>query len=269
MTPSTATRELLDRLLRERCGSSLAVLIEDVRPQPDEALFWSGSWVEGFANSRSDLDLYLVSADADRRSGVPEVTGPGMPAMHMTITPGRTRVDLTVAPLDLLVAVGGYLDAFDGEGGYPTAWSDSFREFVHRLSIGIPLANESRLTEVRGLVDFAKYRQYLVRHYQNRADSLLEDVHGLLDEGDRVSAYLVARQRLEATADMYLAAHGETNTRVDKWRWKKLTRLAKGDSALLERFLECEAIGQRRQVDVPALTRRCLELGDELILKAV
>lgn len=263
------TGETLDRLLRERCATSLDELIGDIDLHDGETLFWSGSWVEGFANSRSDLDLYLVSAGQNRSSGVPEVTGPGMPEMLMTITPGRTRVDLTVAPLELLATAGKFLAGFDGEGDYPRAWSDSFREFVHRLDIGLPLANEERFAEVRRLIDFDRFRSYLKRFYQNRADSLFEDVQGLLDEGDAVSAYFTARQRMEAALDMYLAAHGETNTRVDKWRWKKLTRLLNEDDPIAHRFLECEAVGESQINDMSKLTTLCLQLGDDLILRAI
>ncbi|WP_406673971.1 hypothetical protein WBK31_37975 [Nonomuraea sp. N2-4H] len=269
MNAERATPDLLDRLLKERCGSSVAELVEDVRLKDDETFFWSGSWVEGFGNSRSDLDLYLITSDKERTSGVPQVTGPGMPPMYMTLTPGRTRIDLTVVSTDLLTAVAGFLGRFNGETDYPTGWSDNFREFVHRLGIGVPLANAERFEELRNGIDFMKFRQYLMRFYQNRADSLFDDAQGLLDEGDAVSAYLVARQRMEAAIDMYLAAHGETNTRVDKWRWKKLVRLLKGDTELSDRFLECEGIAGSDVGDVGALTRRCLQFGDELILKAI
>ncbi|AQZ62465.1 unnamed protein product [[Actinomadura] parvosata subsp. kistnae] len=247
----------------------MAELVEDVRLNGDETFFWSGSWVEGFANSRSDLDLYLISPDPGRTSGVPQVTGPGMPPMYMTLTPGRTKIDLTVVPVELLVKLNGFLTAFNGETDYPTAWSDNFREFVHRLSIGVPLANAERFDEIQRGVDFMKFRQYLMRFYQNRADGLFDDAQGLLDEGDVVSAYFVARQRVEAAIDMYLAANGETNTRVDKWRWKKLKRLLADDTSLADRFLDCEAIGGTVHGDTLALTQRCLQFGDEIILKAI
>ncbi|TDC02841.1 hypothetical protein E1267_28390 [Nonomuraea longispora] len=269
MNAERATPGLLDGLLKERCGSSVAELVEDVHLDGDETFFWSGSWVEGFANSRSDLDLYLITSDPGRTSGLPQVTGPGMPAMYMTLTPGRTKVDLTVVPVELLVTLNAFLTAFNGETDYPTAWSDNFREFVHRLSIGVPLANAERFGEIQSSVDFMKFRQYLMRFHQNRADGLFDDAQGLLEEGDVISAYFVARQRVEAAVDMYLAAHGETNTRVDKWRWKKLQRLLTGDTSLAERFLECEALGGTLPGDVSSLTQRCLQFGDEIILQAI
>nr|SBO90641.1 hypothetical protein BN4615_P155 [Nonomuraea gerenzanensis] len=192
-----------------------------------------------------------------------------MPPMYMTLTPGRTKIDLTVVPVELLDTLNGFLTAFNGETDYPTAWSDNFREFVHRLSIGVPLANTERFDEIQRGVDFMKFRQYLMRFYQNRADGLFDDAQGLLDEGDVISAYFVARQRVEAAVDMYLAANGETNTRVDKWRWKKLRRLLADDTSLADHFLDCEAIGGPIQGDILALTQRCLQFGDEIILKAI
>src|SRR5690606_15956374 len=127
-----ATVGLLDRLLRDRVGRSLEDVIADIGPGPDEALFWSGSWLDGFANSRSDVDLYLVPPHPRSGDGVPEVAGREVPPMEMTVGPGPTRLDLTVAPLYLLRQVGRFLDGMDTDNDYPTAWSDNLREFVHR-----------------------------------------------------------------------------------------------------------------------------------------
>ncbi len=240
----------------------------EIAPGADESLFWSGSWLDGFANSRSDIDLYLITSHP-RGNGVPEVTGPGMPAMEMTIVPGATRLDLTVVPVDLLRQVGSFLDGMDVDNDYPTAWSDNLREFVHRLTIGIPLDPESPFEEFRSFVDPDKFRGYLKRFYQNRADSLGEDVQGLLDEGDTVSAALVARDRMEAAFDMYLATVGETNTRVDKWRWKKIQRSFDPNDAVVRKFRLCVGIDQPDGIDGRALAKACLALGDEMILRAV
>lgn len=269
MGQAPVTLEHLDQLLRDRLGRSLADVIADIDPGPDEALFWSGSWLDGFANSRSDIDLYLVTARSRFTGGVPEVTGPGMPPMEMTIVPGTTRLDLTVVPLDLLREVGRFLDALDTDNDYPTAWSDNLREFVHRLTIGIPLVPDSPFEEFRSLVDPEKFRGYLKRFYQNRADSLFEDVQGLLDEGETVAAALVARNRMEAAFDMYLATIGETNTRVDKWRWKKIQRSFAPDDILVRRFLKCVGVDQEAGIDSLALAKACIALGDEMILRAV
>ncbi|WP_329239170.1 hypothetical protein OG417_37160 [Actinoallomurus sp. NBC_01490] len=259
----------LDQLLRDRLDRSLVDVVGDIDPNPDEALFWSGSWLDGFANSRSDIDLYLVTPSFRSSGGVPEVTGPGMPPMEMTVVPGPTRLDLTVVPLDLLRKVGSFLDGLDTDNDYPTAWSDNLREFVHRLTIGLSLVADSPFEEFQSLVDPEKFRGYLKRFYQNRADSLFEDVQGLLDEGDTVSAALVARDRMEAAFDMYLATIGETNTRVDKWRWKKIQRSFHPDDVVVEKFRACVAIDQSAGIDSRALTKACLALGDEMILRAI
>jgi hypothetical protein len=272
MNANPPSPEMLDGLLRKKCGTSLDELIRSADLDESETLFWSGSWVDGFANSRSDLDLYLIGSIDSRPGGEVEVTGPGMPSMYMSVTPGTVRVDLTVVPPQLMTALAGYLGEFDSDTDYPTVWSDNFREFVHRLSIGVPVANEKRFHEYRDSVDFAKFRQYLLRFYHNRADSLFEDVLGLVDEGDPVSAYFVARQRLEAAMDMFLVANGETNTRVDKWRWKKLSRISAGGGArgdIVPRFLSCEGLDRQGAGDAAAMTQACLELADDLILRAI
>jgi hypothetical protein len=269
MKETSVTLVDLDRLLRDRLDRNLVDVVGDIGPQPDEALFWSGSWLDGFGNSRSDIDLYLITPSSRSTGGVPEVTGPGMPPMEMTVVPGPTRLDITRVPLDLLRKCGDFLDRLDTDNDYPTAWSDNLREFVHRLTIGIALVPDSPFEEYRSLIDPKKFRGYLKRFYQNRADSLFEDVQGLLDEGDTVSAALVARKRMEAAFDMYLATIGETNTRVDKWRWKKIKRSFHQNDVIVEKYRTCVAVDQSTGIDSRALTKACLALGDEMILRAI
>lgn len=268
---SGVTRSRLDELLRDKRGISVAELVEDLGLDVDETLFWSGSWVEGFANTKSDVDLYLVGS-ADRHWGGAELTGPGLPPMYLTLSPGRVRLDITVVPPELIDAAAAFLVAFDADHDYPVGWSENFREFVHRLRIGVPIVNAGRFEAVRATVDFAKFARYLVRYYHNRADSLLDDVLGLLDEGDHVSAYFAARQRMETTIDMLLVSRGQTNTRVDKWRVKKLMRLAEPDHDVMERFLAVEGVtgvAGGLDDDLKARVHAMLSLADELVLRAI
>jgi hypothetical protein len=262
----TADLETLDGLLRGR-GGSIAELVADLGLGEDDVLFWSGSWVEGFANDRSDIDLYAIgSIDGDE--GAPDVTAPGLPEMRMVLAPGRIRLDVTVVPPELVDGLARYLREFDPQSDYPAAWGDNYREFVHRFKIGVPVVNEPRFRALQESVDFDKFASYLERYYHVRVDSLMEDVLGLRAEGDRLSALLAARLRLETAVDMFLATRGETNTRVDKWRWKKLTRVVGPESRLLEQFLACEGLADGGG-DVDARIDACLALTERLVLESV
>ncbi|MFB7260578.1 hypothetical protein ACFCXH_00175 [Streptomyces nojiriensis] len=269
MTNQPPTLDELDSLLESKHGLQLKELIDDIYLKPGETLMWSGSWVEGFANSRSDVDLYLLG-DVEGRPGKPELTAPGLPNMRMALSSGQVRLDITVVPREVVSGVGALLAAFDGDLGYPTQWSPDLREFIHRLKIGVPVLQPEVLEAQRDLIDFDKFTSYLRRFYHNRADSLLEDVIGLLDEGDAISAVLVARQRLAAVVDLYLATHGETNTRVDKWRWKKLNRLHHREHPLLQRYLEAERIGSAGSGAEPrGACEAILVFADDLLLQTL
>jgi hypothetical protein len=265
----TATLKTLESLLRAEHGISLDDFVSGFETRPDEAFFWSGSWVEGLANSRSDLDFYLIGSP-DGRPGEAEMTGPGLPPMYMSLTGGKVHLDVTIVPPELLDAVGAMLRKFDPDSAYPTALSDNLRELLHRIRIGIAVSGHSTLQRYQKIIDHNAFKRYLLAYYHNRADSLLIDVTGLMEEGDHYSAYFIARQRLDVVIDMFLVAKGQTNTRVDKWRWKKLNRIEGLDSRMAADYLASHGLDRDgSDAEVATRVRRCLTLADRVLLATV
>jgi len=264
----SVTAEDLDQLLRTRMDTKIESLMAEFACREGEALFWSGSWVDGLANSKSDLDFYLIG-DADRQQGQPELTGVGMPPIYETMSRGPLRLDVTVVSEELITRIADYLAGFQYGLDNPAIWSDDLREFVHRLSIGVPIVGEARFSSLRSLVDFGQFRHYLSATYHRGVDSLREDVAGLLEEGDLVAAYLNARRRFDLAVDMYLVAKGDTNTRTDKWRWKKLQRSATAQPWVIADYRTYSSLPEASDEVIRAHIDGCLRFGDRLVMESV
>lgn len=261
------TLDDLEDLLRTRMDTKIECLVEEFGCRDGEVLFWSGSWVDGLANASSDLDFYLIG-DADRQHGEPELTGVGMPPIFETMTAGALRLDVTVIPTELITGVAAYLGTFRYGLDHPAIWSDDLREFVHRLSIGVAVVGAGRFEELRSQIDFARFREYLAATYHRGVDSLREDVGGLLDEGDLASAYFNARRRLDLAADMYLAAQGDTNTRTDKWRWKKLQRTAAAPWVTAD-YLTYSSVVAGDDAEVRRHIAGAMRYADRLVMESI
>lgn len=264
----SVTVDDLDHLLRTRLDTKIDDLIAEFECRDDEVLFWSGSWVDGLANSKSDLDFYIIG-DAARQQGQPELTGVGMPPIYETMSRGPLRLDITVVSPELITAVAGYLAGFRYGQDHPAIWSDDLREFVHRLTIGLPLVGQARFAELRSQVDYRQFSNYLMATYHRGVDSLREDVAGLLEEGDLVAGYFNARRRLDLAVDMFLVAKGDTNTRTDKWRWKKLQRSAARVPWVMSDYLRYSSLPDTGDEQLHAHIAGCLQLGDRLVMAAI
>lgn len=258
----------LDHILRTRLDTKIDALVAEFACRDGEVLFWSGSWVDGIANSRSDLDFYIIG-DAGRQHGQPELTGVGMPPIYETMSRGPLRLDVTVVSADLISAVADYLTSFRYGLDNPAIWSDDLREFVHRLSIGLPVVGQSRFVELRSLVDYQQFRNYLTATYHRGVDSLREDVAGLLEEGDLIAAYLNARRRLDLAVDMLLVSKGDTNTRTDKWRWKKLQRSTKESPWVMSNYLRYSSLPDGDDEALRSHIDGCLRFGDQLVMESI
>jgi hypothetical protein len=264
----SVTVDDLDHLLRTRLDTKIDALIAEFACRDDEVLFWSGSWVDALANSKSDLDFYLIG-DAERQQGQPELTGVGMPPIYETMSRGPLRLDVTIVSADLITAVADYLADFRYGLDHAVIWSDDLREFVHRLSIGLPVVGQARFAKLQSLVDYQQFRNYLTATYHRGVDSLREDVAGLLEEGDLVAAYLNARRRLDLAVDMFLVSKGDTNTRTDKWRWKKLQRSAAQEPWVMSDYLRYSSLPDVGDGALRAHIDGCLQFGDRLVMGSI
>ena len=190
-----------------------------LRLVPGDLLFACGSVVEGFANARSDLDLYLVTD----RDDVP-LTSAGA----VTMTAGRCVIDVRVVRRTELEAL---LKRFASWTKRPRVDREAIgfayeeRKLLHRLCNGVPLYGAEPISELLHGVDRQELARRRLDQARYLAGTIQIDLAGLRDAGDARSMVFAAQALLEHTADALLAGHLDSNP-SRKWRIRSLARLA-------------------------------------------
>lgn len=175
-----------------------------------EAVFVSGSLLEGLGNSGSDIDVYVVLED-----GRPPDT-----RLHTTQRAGR-RVDFHVLSLN-------EVEGLAMESNHPDPDSfpfvDIHVELSHRIRIGRGVRRTARFDDLRARFDFQRLAQRLYHRHLTMLDCGLEDLWGMVDGGDLDVASLLAKNLTLHSVAAYLFSRGGTNTK-QKWIPKLLSRL--------------------------------------------
>ncbi len=237
---STSTPQL-DRLLRERTAFSLPDVVQRATASSHDIVIWTGSLLEGFGNSTSDIDFYVIVDDVAGRPGVFVPLSNGRGYRSETIG-GKTRIDLNFIATQTLNDLIAQLTAFEEYDADRVQLDPEGLEILHRMTFGIQIAGCEELT-LRP--DKQLLSNYIAAVMIERANSYKQDSIGSLLDGDPESAIVSDRMRLRCLIDAFLARNGLTNARFDHWRIKKLAQL--GEPDFLHRYLACEGIpGPRR-----------------------
>jgi hypothetical protein len=183
---------------------------------PRDILLAVGSLVEGLGNSKSDVDLLLITTgDASE-----------LPSREVALVVGNCVFDLQILPtteLELLIA------RFD-------AWAELPREVTHAPSFGFEqrlllhrLLNSAVVAgEAAALACLVSDRDKLSRLKlqvaRHLARSIQVDIAGIWQNGDYLSLVLSAQDLLGQAVDALAAGHFLTNPNP-KWRSRLLEML--------------------------------------------
>lgn len=242
--------------LVERCDTNLPEVIELISAQGNYRVVWGGSLVEGFGNSTSDVDLYVICQDSRIYDGVVIPVFGDFSIVKRTL-PGKNRLDINYVSFGLLNYAAEILENFDEFGSNRPRIPDEIIEITHRLLIGKTVYD--RCSQNLSLPRKNKLIEYIVSLQSEKANSYQLDVNGALDENDLLTAMNVARLRMRCVVDAWLARQGQTNTRFDKWRIKKL-RLS-NNSTILEKYLRYEGLTpSNEEIKIKNLNRFCEDL---------
>lgn len=175
-----------------------------------------GSLVEGFGNSKSDLDLLLIGPDR-----------PGAEAGTVTVVVGRCLVDVRVLPVDDACAL---LDRFDSwsRGPWDLAHAAGFsieeRTLLHRFQHGQRLYEGNQGVIDRRFPSVSSLARLKLHVARQHARTIQVDMVGSRDAGDHRTVAFAAQELLGQAVDALVAAYGLTNT-LAKWRSRLLDRL--------------------------------------------
>ena len=214
------------------------ILAQQVTCGSADLLLACGSLVEGLGNSRSDLDMSLISADAPR--GIePERNG--------VVIAGRLLCDiLFLHPEDVEALAGALAAATSGKRdvrGSAKRFSYFELRLMHRLATAIPILPELGAVEayrrLSGSFPVSAVARLKLDRSRYESSALQLDLAGLRDAGEWTSMVFAAQELLGWTLDALLATHHLTNP-TPKWRSKLLDRLPYG---LMEQLLRIPRVG--------------------------
>jgi len=191
--------------------------------------FVGGSVTEGWAHSKSDLDVYVVADSPihpDTRILEVAHRQVDLPSPDIYICIGQVaqfRADIELWTIDQLEQLASIFDSgtpsqeVAGVGG-------AERDLIYRLTSGTPLTGADFWRQWRSRFLSGHYRQYLAASKQLVAEGLAEDVAGMLDSGDVRSAALAAFNGAATAIEGVLASRGDFCVNR-KWLSRRLERL--------------------------------------------
>lgn len=215
-----------------RCG--LRVLEE----YPDVAIaFMSGSLIEGFGNSTSDLDIFLIDDEFVRPSGKAALQSDQGDFVVDVDYVDDVRTDTEIWRTSRVVAAAEEIRSCD-----PLDWravvqlAQAPLELAHRIRTGVPLRGAQDFEELRLMFDYPRLAAILAQRFMQDYSEHSEDCVGAIHARDAGAALLNSRRALAAAADALCASHGHTNGK-EKWR---LHRMGAVSSQNAQRYIAAE-----------------------------
>lgn len=219
---------MLEAGLTELCAS-FGVGIEEFLPRiparfrEGAAIYLSGSLVEGFGNSTSDLDVMIVSGLPldDVQCTIRKDFG----AIDMILGRNR-RIDLEYVDISWFQRPLATIAGLDIPVDFVAERLDEREElFIHRLIKGKALLDNTAYRQLREMVQEKGFRRYMVKRCLHKIDGAALDLDGLFRKGDGPDALMRLHDVMDLTVDSYRFRHGMTNP-LPKWRIRSLSAIA-------------------------------------------
>lgn len=230
-------------------------------PAEPYTIFLSGSIIEGYGNANSDLDVYVIYPGEIPPLKVDFNTGHTLISMEYTT---NWRLDTESWAKDQIFTVAQRLHPLpDDWNQYLTMNMDDF-DLAHGFRIGVPILHPGHFQELRQAFDFDHVSRMIMQRALILYFGIQEDAAGALDAKQYGAALLMARRAVQLATDIWVAFHGDTNTR-DKWRFFKLEKL--GDQTLVERYWDLETCQISGRDGALEYAKKCLSFASQLVLK--
>jgi predicted nucleotidyltransferase len=228
-------------------------------------VYASGSLVEGFGNSLSDIDIFVIS---DRVVEGEIVTHKRDFTINIVFYQHR-RIDYEFYKPEFPESLAARLHEIRvGEEFVAEKLSAHEELFIHRLKIGVPLLNEPDFLRLRNQFDFELFRRYLVQQSIHMIDGAIEDITGYAEDNDWDSALLRCSNLVGLATDAFCYHNGCTNT-LPKWRHKKLKLLkdSKAANYTFEQFwsLSYPSIDLHSTGDKEKHVLACLQFANHVV----
>jgi hypothetical protein len=196
--------------------------------------FLGGSLVEGWGNVKSDIDAFVVTEEAEPPQSpslllMEESVSTQDPTVWIALGQlGPFRVDIEVWHVAQIEELVGRFVRPTAEGqnhyqGYTGHMSLHERDLFYRLCVGKPLSGSDWWERQRQAITDSDYALWLAEDHKVDGENRLEDVLGMLSNGDHRSAAQAAREAFIIALSAILAAHGDICP-SRKWLPQRLER---------------------------------------------
>ncbi|MFL6130864.1 MAG: hypothetical protein ACJ73E_17590 [Mycobacteriales bacterium] len=231
--------------------------------------YLAGSLVEGYGNTQSDLDLFVLFAGAPPAAAgggaAAAFDGAGIYRVDLDYTDG-VRVDTECWPLPAVLDVAKRLNESPADDWTaPVSLPEELFQLVHGIRIGMPVAAPAEFERVQAAFDWDHVCLLRYIRHMSVYTGSSEDAVGAVQAGDHGTALLTSREALGAAADALLAAAGSTNTKP-KWRFTKLRGIGRAD--LGDQILAAELDPDPAPEALLARAKDRLRLASDLTLAA-
>lgn len=200
-------------------------------------IYMSGSIMEGFGNSESDIDLFVVSKDLPKIEAIDNYLE-GIDGNRfifenkIIITNSYDGVDFDIE-FHKIDDVDMYVYNLNN---HLLKENDYYLDFLHRMKFGFPLLKEKNFNNYIQKVQFSNLNYVKARKYSTYFPIKVTDILGAYKEKDFQTSFFMSWFLLEESIDTYLFLLGETNPNK-KWRIKKIKNLKKKNIAQSEELL--------------------------------
>lgn len=192
------------------------------------AIYLSGSLVEKFGNSTSDLDVFVITDN----NAIDTERCIKKDLMFIDMIYGRERrIDVEYWPLAPVLKFMAQLNDLDIPVDFVAERLDERQElFIHRLLSSMPLFDNRAYRDLFETVQQATFRRYMIKRTIHKIDGAALDLKGLLKKGDGIDALLRIFDIIDLSVDAYRFSRGMTNP-MPKWRIRSLEAIRKTDGA--------------------------------------
>jgi len=208
-------------------------IVQTIVSSPEDVVYISGSLMEGFGNTASDIDVFLITAEE------PEYRGPFGSVL------GEYYLDLEIYTRARVQELSERLDALD-PAEYREVWLTPLADLdlYYRTLVGEACHNPQTFESLRSAFRRDVIEQLLAAWCGLRFAASLQHAREELAAYRPVNAALTAQAAAASALDSHLAAHGEAFPSL-KWRFEKLVRLHGAASELYRRAWQLKAAESR------------------------
>jgi hypothetical protein len=218
----------------------LQALLDDHAKKLDaECVFLSGSFVEGFSNSRSDVDFYAVMPESWQSSQEK--------SRFITWKEGFLICNLYQIANAEIVALQKRLSK---PNHFPPLMNESDHLLAHRIKSGIPLVNSAKFGQIFSETQRNNLGHGLALERVMQSFHFSNDAEGAYESKDPLALSLACQEMVRLSTDAALLILGDTVAWPRKWLLRRVARAFGADSTPLELLLLIMACVDLRDRDV-------------------